>query len=155
MSEISIGLSPEVQHYLISTTLREHPAQARLRAISDALPQAAMRSSAEQIQFLGLLLKLMGARRVLEIGVFTGYGTLGFALALPPEGRVLAIDMNREWPALGQPHWREAGVAERIHLHIEAAGKTLDGLLRQGAAASFDFAYIDADKTGYDAYYER
>lgn len=155
MSQDSIGLAERVQDYIRSVGIREHPAQAALRARTDAMEHGGMRSSAEQVQFLGLLIELMGATRVLEIGCFTGYGTLGFALALPPQGKVVTLDVNEDWAGIGRRYWREAGVESRIELHVAPALESLDRLLAEGAAGSFDLAYVDADKKGYGDYCER
>lgn len=135
--------------------LREHPAQTALRHETDALADGGMRSSAEQMQLLAFLLRLMGARRVLEIGCFTGYGTLSMALALPPEGQVVTLDVNEDWAGIGRRYWEQAGVADRIELRLGLASESLDALLAAGAADSFDLAYVDADKKTYDAYVER
>jgi caffeoyl-CoA O-methyltransferase len=106
-------------------------------------------------QFLGLLVGLTASRKCLEVGVFTGYATLAIAMALPAGGRVIACDVDADAAAVGQPFWQEAGVADRIDLRIGAAGETLDGLIADGEAGSFDFAFIDADKTAYAGYYEQ
>ena len=111
-----------------------------------------MRSSAEQAQLLAFLIELTGATRVLEVGCFTGYGTLAMALALPPGGRVVTLDVNDDWPAIGRRHWERAGVADRVELRVGLALEGLDGLRAEGAV--FDLAYVDADKKLYDAYYE-
>ncbi len=155
MSRGTTGLEDALQRYLVEATLREQPAQRALRAATDALPDAGMRSSPEQVQLLALLIELMGARRVLEIGCFTGYGTLGMALALPPDGKVVTLDVNADWSAIGRRFWGEAGVLDRIEMRLGLALESLDALLAEGAEGSFDLAYVDADKKTYDAYYER
>ncbi|MEO0996304.1 MAG: class I SAM-dependent methyltransferase, partial [Pseudomonadota bacterium] len=109
----------------------------------------------EQGRFMTVLLRCLGARNTIEVGVFTGYSALVTALALPDDGRVVACDVSREWTAMGARYWREAGVADRIDLRIGPASDTLDALIAGGEQASYDFAFIDADKTGYDGYYER
>ncbi len=114
-----------------------------------------MRSAAEQVALLAFLVELMGAKRVLEVGCFTGYGTLGMALALPPGGRVVTLDVNGQWAAIGRERWRAAGVEDRIELKLGLALESLDALLAAGAAGSFDLAYVDADKKLYGTYYER
>jgi caffeoyl-CoA O-methyltransferase len=113
-----------------------------------------MRSSAEQVQLLALLIELMPARQVLEIGCFTGYGTLGMALALPAHGRIVTLDVNDHWPAIGRRHWKAAGVEERIELRLGLALESLEALIKARGAESFDLVYVDADKKLYDAYYE-
>jgi predicted O-methyltransferase YrrM len=155
MSPRTLDLAEGMHAYLLEVGLREHPQLRELRELTDAMPDAGMRSSAEQAQLLAFLIELAGASRVLEIGCFTGYGTLAMALALPPGGRVVTLDVNEEWAALGRRHWRAAGVEERIELRLGLALETLDGLLAGGAAGTFDLAYVDADKKLYDAYYER
>jgi predicted O-methyltransferase YrrM len=114
-----------------------------------------MQIAPEQGQFMALLVRLLGARRCLEVGVFTGYSTLAVALALPPEGRVIACDISAEYTAIARRHWDAAGVAGRIELRLGPAADTLDALLAAGGAGSYDFAFIDADKPAYPAYYER
>ncbi len=114
-----------------------------------------MQSAPEQGQLMGLLVELTGARRVLEIGCFTGYSTLAMALALPPDGRLLTLDLNPDWVELGRQAWREAGVLDKIEVRFGLALESLDQLLAAGGAGSFDLVFIDADKKSYDAYYER
>jgi predicted O-methyltransferase YrrM len=146
-------MSDRLYEYVIGQGLREHPVLRELRLLSDDLPEASMRSSAEQMQLLALLIEVMGATRVLEIGCFTGYGALAMALALPPGGRVVTLDINEHWPAIGCRHWERAGVADRIELRLGLALDSLDALLSEGVR--FDLAYVDADKKLYDEYYER
>ena len=155
MSRRSLNVDDALYAYILQTSIREHAAQAALRAATAAHPHAGMQISPEQGQFMALLIRLIGARRALEIGVFTGYSALTVALALPEDGRLLACDISREYTQVGQPYWQQAGVAHKIELRLEPATETLDAELAAGAAGRFDFAFIDADKTGYDAYYER
>ena len=155
MTRRTLALTDRLHDYLVSATLREHPAQARLRAATAALAEGGMQSAPEQAQLMGLLVELTGARRVLEIGCFTGYGTLAMALALPPDGRVLTLDLNPDWVELGRRAWREAGVEDRIEVRFGLAEDSLDRLIGAGEAGSFDLAFIDADKKSYDVYYER
>ena len=155
MSRHTIELDDVLQRYLIDHSLREHPAQSALRAATASHPHAGMQISPEQGQFMALLVRLIGARRALEIGVFTGYSALAFALALPEDGRLLACDISDEYTRVGRPFWQQAGVAQKIELRLAPALATLDAQLAAGAAGGFDFAFIDADKSGYDAYYER
>jgi caffeoyl-CoA O-methyltransferase len=119
------------------------------------MKHAGMQISPEQGQFMALLVKLIGARRTLEIGVFTGYSALSVALALPDDGKIVACDVNEEWTTMARKFWQKAGVAHRIDLRLAPALQTLDALLAEGGAGQYDFAFIDADKTGYAAYYER
>ena len=155
MSRHTIELDDVLQRYLIDHSLREHPAQAALRAATASHPHAGMQISPEQGQFMALLVRLIGARRALEIGVFTGYSALAVALALPEDGRLLACDISDEYTRVGRPFWQQAGVEQKIELRLAPALATLDAQLAAGAAGGFDFAFIDADKSGYDAYYER
>ncbi len=155
MSNRSINLSDEVYRYLIDLSLREHPVSTALRAATRGHPRAGMQISPEQGQFMALLVKLIGAKKTLEIGVFTGYSSLATALALPEDGRIVACDISEEFTAIGRAHWARAGVAHKIDLRLAPATRTLDGLIEAGQSGSFDFAFIDADKTSYDAYYER
>ena len=127
----------------------------RLREETASMEQANMQISPEQGQFMALLVELIGARSVLEIGTFTGYSALAMAVALPENGVLVACDVSEEWTAIGRRYWEEAGVGHKIELRLAPALETLDALLAEGRAGTFDFAFIDADKEGYDAYYER
>jgi predicted O-methyltransferase YrrM len=113
-----------------------------------------MQINPEQAQFMQMLVQILGATKTLEVGVFTGYSALAIALALPPEGKVTACDVNEEWTSIGKEFWEEAGVAHKIDLHIAPAVETLDQLVTGGQQGTYDFAFIDADKTNYDRYYE-
>ena len=155
MSRQTLGLDARLYEYLLSASLREPPALARLRAETAAHPRAGMQISPEQGQFMQLLLKLIGARRVVEVGVFTGYSSLAMALALPGDGRILACDISDEYTAIARRHWAEAGVTHKLELVIAPALATLEARLAAGEAGSYDFAFIDADKRGYPDYYER
>ncbi|HEX7381860.1 MAG TPA: class I SAM-dependent methyltransferase [Nevskiaceae bacterium] len=155
MSNRSINLDPPLYDYLCSHSLRETPEQVALRQRTASHPLASLEIAPEQGQFMALLVKLMGARRTLEIGTFTGYSALCVALALPADGHLLACDISAEYTAIGRPFWDRAGVADRIELVVAPAAETLRGRLAAGEAGSYDFAFIDADKTGYDNYYER
>jgi len=155
MSHRSLNLDDTLYQYLLDHSLREHPQQAALREATRAQPLARMQISPEQGQFMALLVKLIGARRCIEVGVFTGYSALSVALALPPDGRILACDISDEYTAIGKPFWQRAGVAHKIELRLAPAVQTLEAQLAAGEAGRYDFAFIDADKTGYDDYYER
>jgi len=148
-------LSEEVYAYLLNISLRESPVMRRLREETASMEQANMQIGPEQGQFMTLLLELIGARSALEVGTFTGYSTLAMAVALPENGTLVACDVSEEWTAIGRRYWEEAGVAHKIELRLAPALETLDALLAEGNAETFDFAFIDADKEGYDAYYER
>jgi caffeoyl-CoA O-methyltransferase len=155
MSRRTLPLTEGLYDYLLAHSRREHPALERLRAETARLPEAGMQIAPEQGQLMALLVEISGARRVLEIGCFTGYGSLAMALALPPDGRLLTLDVNPDWVSLGQRAWREAGVAAKIEVRFGLALESLDQLIADGAAGSFDLIFIDADKKSYDAYYER
>ncbi len=154
MSKRTITLDDRLHDYLSAVSLREPELLARLREETAALPEARMQIAPEQGQFMAMLVRLMSAREILEIGTFTGYSALAMALALPPDGHIVACDVNAEWTAIGRRYWREAGVAERIELRLAPAIETLEALLADGGEDRFDFAFIDADKSGYHAYYE-
>lgn len=155
MSYRPTPLTEDLHRYLLEFSLREPDLLTRLREETARRGDAGMQISPEQGQFMALLIELTGAKRVLEIGTFTGYSALSMALALPPDGRIIACDVEPETTAVAQRYWAEAGVAEKIDLRLAPALDTLDGLLVSGAAESFDFAFIDADKENYVAYYER
>ena len=147
-------LPESVDDYLRIVVAKESPVLQRLRAETARLPQGGMQIGADQGVLLAFLARLVGARKAIEIGTFTGYSALCVASALPPDGRLICCDVNEEWTAIARRYWALAGVADRIELRLQPAQETLAVLLRDGGAGSFDFAFIDADKTGYDAYYE-
>jgi len=151
----AVQLTEELYQYLWSSMNREPPILQRLREETAVLPMAAMQIAPDQGQFMALLAKLMGVRRALEIGTFTGYSALALALALPRDARIVCCDLSREWTDIARRYWREAGVAEQIDLVLGPALATLDRLLGEGAADSFDLAFIDADKANYRDYFER
>jgi predicted O-methyltransferase YrrM len=155
MSNRSILLTDLLYDYLLSVSLRESDLQRRLREETAADPMSRMQISPEQGQFMGLLAKLMAARRCLEVGVFTGYSSLAVALALPADGSIVACDVSEQWTSVARRYWAEAGVAHKIELRLAPALETLDSLLAAGGGGSFDLAFIDADKTNYVGYYER
>jgi caffeoyl-CoA O-methyltransferase len=144
-----------LHEYLVAHTVREHPAQVALREATRTVPHAGMQIGPEQAQFMALLVRLMGARRAIEVGVFTGYSALSVALALPDDGYLLACDVSDAYTRVGRPFWQQAGIAHKIDLRLAPAIDTLDAQLAAGEAGRFDFAFIDADKSSYDAYYER
>ena len=155
MSRRTLNLDDTVYDYLLGHSLREHPEQTALREATRSHAHAGMQISPEQGQLMSLLVKLIGARCTIEIGTFTGYSALTVALALPADGRVLACDISAEYTSIGKPYWQRAGVADKIELVIAPATGTLDARIAAGESGRYDFAFIDADKTGYDAYYER
>jgi caffeoyl-CoA O-methyltransferase len=141
--------------YVYAVSLRPHEIVERLREETGNLPEAAMQSAPEQSALLALLVQMLKVKKALEIGVFTGYSALVTALALPDDGVVIACDVSEEYTNIGKKYWQEAGVAHRIDLRLRPALETLDELLAEGQAGSFDFAFIDADKRNYGEYYER
>lgn len=155
MSKRTNLLTDEVYAYLLGCSSREPEVLARLREATAALAESAMQIGPDQGQLMALLVKLIGARRCIEIGTFTGYSALALALALPPDGRLITCDVSAEWTQIARRFWREAGVESRIDLRLEPALGTLDRLLERGEENGFDFAFLDADKPNYVAYYER
>lgn len=149
-------LIPEsLADYVEATWLREHEALRELRDETGKLETAGMQIAADQGQLMAFLVRMMGANRYLEVGVFTGYSSTVVALALPEEGHITACDVSEEYTAIARRYWEKAGVADKIDLRLGPAVDTLDGLIADGGAESYDFAFIDADKLNYLAYYER
>ena len=155
MSSRTLNLDDNLYDYLLAHSLRDHPEQAALREATRTHPHGGMQISPEQGQFMQLLVKLIGARRTIEIGTFTGYSALTVALALPADGKILACDISDAYTSIGRPYWQRAGVADKIELVLAPAAQTLDTRIAAGEAGHYDFAFIDADKAGYDGYYER
>lgn len=155
MSNQTIGLSDELNSYIRSRTLREPAVLRKLREETARHPESQMQVAPEQGQFMAMLIKLIGVRRALEIGVFTGYSSTAVALALPPDGRIVACDVSEEYTSVARRYWEEAGIAHKIDLRIAPAVQTLDTLIDANEQGRFDFAFIDADKVSYDVYYER
>ena len=155
MSTRTLNLDDRLHDYLQRMSLREPEVLARLRAETMRLPMAVMQISPEQGQFMALLVRLLGARRCLEVGTFTGYSSLACALALPPDGELVALDISEEWTAIARRYWAEAGVAGRVRLQLGPAGESLRQLRRDGQEGAFDFMFIDADKPGYADYVEQ
>lgn len=147
-------IDDRLNRYISDHALREVPVLARLREETAGMKESMMQVAPEQGQFMALLVELIRAHRTLEVGTFTGYSALAVALALPPEGQVVTCDISEDFTAMGRRYWEEAGVADKIDLRIGPAAATLEGMLSEGAATTFDFAFIDADKVNYDAYYE-
>jgi len=141
--------------YLLNTSVREPEVARRLRMETQQMENAQMQIGPDQGQFMQLLVQLLRARKTLEVGVFTGYSALWVALGLPDDGRIIACDINEKYTAVGRRYWKEAGVDQKIDLRIGPALETLDELLKKDQAGTFDFAFIDADKTNYENYYER
>ena len=155
MSNRTIRMNDALDAYLGRVSLRETDVQRRLREETAVLEYAGMQISPVQGQLMRMLAGLVGARRAIEVGVFTGYSALSVALALPEDGELVACDVNEEWTAIARRYWSEAGVDSKIRLEIAPAVETLDNLIREGRSGEFDIAFIDADKTSYDLYYER
>lgn len=154
MSNRTLSVTDDIYRYLLANSLREPPPLARLRELTAGLPQANMQIAPEQGQFMALLAKLVGARRCIEVGVFTGYSSLAVALALPEDARIVACDISEQWTSIARRFWRESGVERKIELRLQPAVRTLEELLAAGGSGKYDFAFIDADKTGYARYYE-
>ncbi len=154
MRRKQITFTDKLYDYMIEVGAREHNALKALRAATDRIAYAGMQIGPHQGALMALLVQLIGARRTLEVGVFTGYSALAVALALPPDGKVVACDVSEEYTAMARRFWRKAGVANKIELHLAPALQTLKRLIDDGQSGAFDFAFIDADKELYDAYYE-
>ena len=155
MTKRSISLTDSLYDYLLAVSLREPEVLRQLRDETAGYPEARMQIAPEQGQFMALLARLTGARRCIEVGVFTGYSSLVLALALPDDGRIVACDVSDEWTAVARRYWAAAGVAHKIDLRLAPALETLGHLLAAGEAGTFDFAFLDADKENYLRYYER
>jgi caffeoyl-CoA O-methyltransferase len=154
MANKTLGISDELAAYVVKVGSREPDVLARLREETAALPQRNMQIAPEQGAFLALLVELIGARRCIEVGTFTGYSSTAVALALPGDGRLVCCDVSEEWTSVARRYWQDAGVADKVDLRLGPAAETLDQLLVDGEGA-YDLAFVDADKTGYDGYYER
>lgn len=155
MSIVQTAVTENLADYIRKVTLREPEVLKRLREETAKLPNAIMQICPEQGQFMGLLMRLLGAKRTLEVGVFTGYSSTAVALALPEDGKIIACDISPDYTAMARRYWREAGVEHKVDLRLAPAIATLDALLAEGKSGSFDFAFIDADKENYGGYYER
>ncbi len=153
MSSSTLNLTPALRDYLVAIGVRESPQLARLREETAALPASGMQISPEQGALMAMLVRLTGARRILEVGTFTGYSSLAMAEAMPEDGRVTCCDHSAEWTAVARRYWTEAGLADRFDLRLGDALDSLDALVAEGA--SFDLAFVDADKERYLTYHER
>jgi caffeoyl-CoA O-methyltransferase len=154
MSAEPLPLTKPLQAYLQSVAVRESEVAARLREETSAMPLSIMQITPEQAALMAMLVELIGARRCIEIGVYTGYSALAVASAMPADGRLIACDINEEWTAVARRYWAEAGIADKIDLRLAPAGETIAALIEAGEAGRFDFAFVDADKASYGAYYE-
>jgi predicted O-methyltransferase YrrM len=154
MSRDTINLTGELTAYIRRVGVREDADLAALREETGHHRMATMQIGPEQGAFMALLVRLLGARKTLEVGVFTGYSSMVVAKAMGPEGRVLALDVSEEFTAVARRHWAKAGVADRIELRLRPAAESLKELVAAGETEAFDFAFIDADKSNYDTYYE-
>jgi caffeoyl-CoA O-methyltransferase len=155
VSDRTLTLDDSLYRYLRETSLREPLVMRRLREVTAGLDEARMQVSPEQAQLMGLLARAIGARRYVEVGVFTGYSSLAVALALPEEGRVVACDISPQWTRIAQRYWQEAGVAHKVELRLAPASDTLRALEAEGWAGQVDMVFIDADKERYGSYYEQ
>lgn len=155
MANRTLALSPDLHNYVLAMSVKESDVLRRLRAETSQLSRSGMQVGPEQGQFMAMLVRLMGARRCLEIGVFTGYSALVVAQALPTDGTLVACDVNHAWTDIARRYWKEAGVSDRIELRVAPALETLDALVSEGASGQFDFVFIDADKREYWDYFER
>jgi caffeoyl-CoA O-methyltransferase len=155
MTRKTLGLDDRLYDYMLSVSLREPDVLRRLREETAAHPRANMQISPDQGQFMALLVRLTGAMRAIEVGVFTGYSSLSVALAMPPEGRIVACDVSAEFTSVARRYWDDAGVAEKIDLRLAPASETLGAMVAQGQSGTFDFMFVDADKRSYGTYFER
>lgn len=154
MSDTTLALTPSVHSYLINHSVREPAVLTELRRITHQLSDSKMQISAEQGQFMQMLIHLLNAKKTLDVGTFTGYSSLAVALALPEDGQVITFDINEDWTGTAKKFWEKAGVTNKVKLKLGNATESLQTLIDQGEANTFDFAFIDADKSNYDHYYE-
>lgn len=155
MSDQTLNLTPSLYAYLKQVSLREGRVLKALREETHQYSSATMQISPEQGQFMALLIELLAAKKTLDIGTFTGYSALVVALALPKDGKVITFDISKKWTDIGKCYWEQAGVAHKIDLRLGDALDSLESLSQAGEEGTFDFAFIDADKNNYSAYYEK
>lgn len=155
MSTHTIDIDDRLYAYMLDISLREPDVMRRLRDETAKHPMAIMQISPEQGQFMQMLVRMLGAKNCIEVGVFTGYSSLAVALALPADGRIVACDISEDYTAVGEPFWKDAGVRDKIDLRIAPATDTLDAMIAAGETGGYDFTFIDADKPGYPEYFER
>jgi caffeoyl-CoA O-methyltransferase len=151
----NVQVTDTLYQYILDHSVREPKVLKELHDETAPMKHSGMQIGADQGQFMGLLAKLVGARRCIEIGVFTGYSSISVALALPPDGKIIACDVSEEWTSLARKYWKKAGVDSKIELRLGPAVETLDAMLAKGEAGTYDFVFIDADKTNYLNYYDR
>ena len=154
MSTGILQLTNNLREYLWAKGMKEHPVLAELRQETAKLPESVMQICPEQGALMANLIRLMSAKKTIEIGTFTGYSALAVALALPDDGKIVACDISEEWTSVGKKKWEQAGVGDKIDLRIAPALETLEGLMAEGQEGTFDFAFIDADKANYLDYYK-
>ena len=155
MSSGILSYTSSLRQYVWQYGLREHPALKELRTETEKLPSSMMQICPEQGALMGNLIRLIAAKKTIEVGTYTGYSAMAVALALPDDGEVVACDVSEEWTSVAKKAWEKAGIANKIDLQLAPASNTLDALLAEGKEGSFDFAFIDADKTNYQIYYEQ
>ncbi len=155
MTRKTITITDKLYDYLLSVSLKETPVQRELRRVTAKHRMATMQIAPDQGQFMALLVQMMGAKKIIEVGVFTGYSSLCMAQALPKDGRIIACDVNKEYTDIARKYWKKAGVDKKIRLILAPAIQTLDSLIKKGEAGKYDFVFIDADKPEYPDYYER
>jgi predicted O-methyltransferase YrrM len=155
LSTHTIDIDDRLYAYMLDISLREPDVLRRLRDETAKHPMAIMQISPEQGQLMQMLVRMLGAKKCIEVGVFTGYSSLAVALALPADGRIVACDISEDYTAVGEPFWKDAGVRDKIDLQIAPATETLDAMITAGETGDYDFAFIDADKPGYPEYFER
>ncbi|MGH6947328.1 MAG: O-methyltransferase [Kiloniellales bacterium] len=155
MSSRTIAMDDRLYDYFAKTSLRETPLLARLRRETMKMPERGMQISPEQGQFMALLVELIGARKAIEVGTFTGYSSISIASALPAGGKLVCCDLSDSYTGIARRYWARANVGRKIELRLGPATVTLDGLIKEGGTAAYDFVFIDADKSSYDGYYER
>ena len=155
MSSRNPYIDERIYRYLLDHSLREPPVLAKLRELTHDMPSGLMQISPDQGQFMALLVRLLGARKIVEVGTFTGYSSTVMSLALPEDGRLVACDVSTEYTDIARRFWEEAGVAEKIELRLGPASDSLDALIWSAEVSTFDIAFIDADKVNYVTYYEK
>jgi predicted O-methyltransferase YrrM len=155
VANLTLGLPDALHAYLLDVGVRESDLLRQLREETAAMPEHDMQIAPEQGAFMALLVELIGARRCLEVGTFTGYSSLCVAMAMPADGQLVCLDISREWTDVARRYWAQAGVADTIELRLGLALDTLDALIAEGLAGTFDFAFLDADKDNYPAYADR